>query len=124
MIVRIRSSEIVRLFSLFTLFASAVACAPRAAVPPPSFSFRPTNPGASSWLATSMAVEVVTERDARDLEAADPIYVGEIAVRGELLHPCDVARMAADKGATHFRVVAADDARRVDVILFRLERSL
>jgi hypothetical protein len=122
--VRIRSSAIVRHLSLFTLLASAVACAPRAAVAPPSFSFRPTHAGTTAWLATPMAVEVVTEREARELEAADPIYVGEIAVRGELLHPSDVARMAADKGATHFRFVAAYEAQRVDVILFRLERSL
>jgi hypothetical protein len=123
-IVRIASSAIGRHLALFTLLASTVACAPRAPLARPSFSFRPTHSGATSLRATPMAVEVVSERDARDLEAADPIYVGEIAVRGGLLHPSDVARMAADKGATHFRVVGASDDRRVDVILFRLERSL
>ena len=109
--------------SLYVLLSSGVACA--AAPPPPpapaSFSFRLTDPGAALWLATPIAVEVVTEREARDLESVDPMYVGEIGVRGGTFHASEVALVAAEKGATHFRVVTASDALRVDVVLFRVE---
>jgi hypothetical protein len=115
---------LLRRLSLFVLLSSGVACAE---APAPcvaaSFSFRPTDPGAALWLATPIAVEIVTEREARELESVDPMYVGEIGVRGSTFHASEVALMAAEKGATHFRIVTAGDALRVDVILFRLERE-
>ena len=88
---------------------------------PASFSFRPTDPGSALWIATPIAVEVVTEREARELESVDPMYVGELDVRGGTFFASEVALMAAEKGATHFRIVTAGDALRVDVILFRVE---
>jgi hypothetical protein len=111
-----------RRLSLYVLLASGVGCA--TGLPPPgvpaTFSFRPTDPGSALWLATPIAVEVVTEREARDLESVDPMYVGELGVRGGPCHASEVALMAAEKGATHFRIVTAGDASRIDVVLFRV----
>ena len=116
-------ARVSRRLSLYVLLASGVGCA--AAPPPPrvpaSFSFRPTDPGSALWLATPIAVEVVTEREARELESVDPMYVGELDVRGGTFFASEVALMAAEKGATHFRIVTAGDALRVDVVLFRVE---
>lgn len=110
--------------SLFVLLASGVACS---AAPPPAkpvvLTFRSTVPGAALWLSTPIAVEVTNEHDARLLESVDPMYVGELGVRGGRIRPSDVALIAAEKGATHFRVVAAGDDHRVDVVLFRVERD-
>lgn len=117
-------SAVLGRISLFVLIASGVACS---APPPPAtpvvLTFRPTQAGEALWLATPIAVEVTSERDARLLESVDPMYVGELAVSGGRIHPGDVALIAAEKGATHFRVVCAGDDLRVDVVLFRVDRD-
>ena len=112
--------------SLVALVAAAgVGCArpPPSVEPPPQLSFHPCAAGAELWLATSIAVEVKNERDARLLEAEDPLYVGEIGIRGGKIAAANVALLAAEYGATHFRVQCAGDERHVDVILYRLERA-
>jgi hypothetical protein len=115
------SSALGRL-SLFVLVASGVACAEsRPAEHPAALTFRPTAPGSALWLATPIAVEVTTEHDARLVEAVDPMYVGELGVRGGRVRPGEVALIAAEKGATHFRVICAGDDLRVDVVLYRVE---
>ncbi len=110
--------------SLFVLLASGLGCAsePHGAAPA-SFSFHPTRAGAALWLSTPIAVEITSETDARDVEALDPLYVGELALRGGRLRPSQVALLAAEAGATHFRVLAAGDDARLDVILYRLESA-
>lgn len=110
--------------SLFVLLASGVACsATRPVERPASLIFRPTMPGAALWLATPIAVEVTNEHDARLLESVDPMYIGEIGVRGGRIRPGEVALIAAEKGATHFRVMCAGDDQRVDVVLYRVDRD-
>jgi hypothetical protein len=110
--------------SLFVLVASGLACsAVRPVEQPVSLTFRPTAKTVASRLATSIAVEVTNEHDARAIEAADPIHIGEIGVRGGRIRPSDIALIATEKGATHFRVVCAGDDLRVDVVLFRVERE-
>ncbi len=120
---RISSSKLfVRLSILALLASGAAACsAPPRPLAASVLSFRPTVPGATLWLATSVAVEVVTERDARELESLDPMYVGEIGVRGRHIRASEIALMAAEKGATHFRMVCAGEDQRLDVVLFRVE---
>jgi hypothetical protein len=122
--VKLSLSAVLGRVSLFVLVASGVACSAQRPVEHPMvLTFRPTTPGAALWLATPIAVEVTNEHDARLLEAADPMYVGELGVRGGRIRPGDVALVAAEKGATHFRVVCAGDDTRVDVVLYRVERD-
>ena len=88
-----------------------------------SLSFRPTRPGAMLWLSTPVAIELANEHDAREIEAVDAMYVGEIGVSGGRVKPSHVALIAAAQGATHFRVVSAGDELRVDIVLYRVNRS-
>jgi hypothetical protein len=107
--------------SLFVLLASAIACTTaRPVEQPASMTFRPTRSGEGLWLSTPIAVEVRNEREARLLESVDPMYVGEIGVRGGRVRADEVALVAAAIGATHFRVTGSDDSRW-DVVLFRVE---
>ena len=115
-------SSVIRRVSLFVVLASGIAC--RAAAPvevPAQLSFRPTSEGAQLWLATPFAVELVTEHDARTLEALDAMYVGELGVSGGSVKRANVAAVAAERGATHYRIITAGDELRVDVMLYRVE---
>lgn len=106
------------------LAAAGVGCSRPPHVSPPALvSFHSYAATGSLWLATSIAIEVKTERDARLLEAEDPLYVGEMGIRGGRVRPAHVALFAAAHGATHFRVVRAEDENHVDVLLYRLERA-
>lgn len=124
---RRRSSFNVVLVAL--LAAGATACS--APSPPPvehpaPLSFRPTKHGAAQWLATPFAVELRTEQDARVLESVDATYLGEIGVGGKRIPTQQRALLpmiAADQGATHFRVVSAGEGLRVDIVLYRVERE-
>ena len=80
--------------SLFLVLASGlVGCgAGHATEAPCAFSFRPTLAGSSLWISTPIAVELANETDARVLEAVDPMYVGELAVRGGRIRPLPNAR--------------------------------
>lgn len=110
--------------SLFLLVASGVACSSgRPVEQPASLTFRLTRQGETLWLTTPIAVEVTNEHDARLLESVDPTYVGELGVTGGRIRPGDVALIAAEKGATHFRVICAGDDERVDIVLFRVDRD-
>jgi len=121
--VRSPSSVLGRL-SLFVIVASGLGCASAPpAKAPVSYAFHPTSAGAALWLSTPIAVEITSETEARDVESVDPMYVGELAVRGANVRPAEVALLAAEAGATHFRVLAAGDEARIDVILYRVERT-
>ena len=89
---------------------------------PVSLSFRPTHDGAKQWLATPFAVEITCERDARVLEAMEATYIGEINVSKGKLTSASAASIAAEWGATHFRVSTSVEGR-VDVMLYRLEKE-
>jgi hypothetical protein len=118
----VHPSSLLQRLSLFVIVASGLGCqATRPVEAPASLSFRPTRAGAQLWLATPFAIEVITEHEARALEAADATYIGEIGVRGGRIGPGSVASIAAEHGATHFRVVTAGEELRVDVILYRVE---
>lgn len=110
---------------MFVILASGLGCSAAPAKPaaPVSFSFHPTCAGAELWLATPIAVEVTNESDARTVEAVDAMYVGELVVRGARVRPAEVALIAAEAGATHFRVLAAGDEDRFDVVLYRVDRK-
>jgi hypothetical protein len=109
--------------AMFVILASGLGCSAAPAKPttPVSFSFHPTCAGAELWLATPIAVEVTNETDARTVEAVDAMYVGELVVRGARIRPAEVALVAAEAGATHFRVLQAGDEERFDVVLYRVE---
>jgi hypothetical protein len=109
--------------ALFVILASGLGCSAAPAKPttPVSFSFHPTCAGAELWLATPVAVELTNETDARSVEAVDAMYVGELVVRGARVRPAEVALIAAEAGATHFRVLQAGDEERFDVVLYRVE---
>lgn len=106
------------------IVASGLGCASAPpARAPVSYAFHPTRDGAALWLSTPIAVEITSETEARDVESVDPMYVGELAVHGATVRPAEVALLAAEAGATHFRVLAAGDEARIDVILYRVERT-
>jgi hypothetical protein len=86
---------------------------------PASFSFRPTRAGSELWLTTPFAIEVENEHDARELEALDATYIGEMHVSGGRARRSSVALIAAEAGATHFRIVTTGE--RVDIVLYRIE---
>jgi len=114
-------SSVIKRVSLLVVLASGLGCrsAP-AAETRAQMSFRPTRDGARLWLATSFAVELVTETDARAIEAMDPQYIGELGARGHVRR-AQVAAIAAEKGATHYRIIDASNELRVDVVLYRIE---
>lgn len=115
-------SCVLRRVSLFVILASAFGCKTAPVVETPAqMSFRSTYAGAELWLATSFAVEIVTEMDAREIEANDPMYIGEIGVSGGRVKRAVVAAVAAEKGATHYRIVTGGEERRVDVVLYRVD---
>lgn len=114
-------SSVIRRVSLFVILASGMGCRAGAPVEAAQLSFRPTSEGAQLWLATPFAVELVTEHDARTLEALDAMYVGELGVSGGPVKRANVAAVAAERGATHYRIITAGDELRVDVILYRVE---
>jgi hypothetical protein len=108
--------------SLFFVVATGLGCRTAPQMQPPvRFTFRSTVASASRWLATPVAVELATEHDARAVEAADGEYTGEIAVSGPNVRPGQLALLAAEHGATHFRIITAGDELRVDVLLYRVE---
>ncbi|MDB4944769.1 MAG: hypothetical protein JWP97_4303 [Labilithrix sp.] len=114
-----------RRLAVLAMTCVALAACGRPAAPPPeeptSLSFRPTVAGERMWLATPFAVELLTERDARIVEMADAAYIGEVDVRGGARPRSSVlALLAAEWGATHFRVTTSA-AGRVDVVLYRVE---
>jgi len=120
-------ASVLRRVVLFVTLASGVGglgCAGQPPVPsaPPSLSFRPSPGSDALWLATPIAVEIVNEHDARELEAVDATYIGELGVgEGGRVRPEHLALVAANHGATHFRIVTAGEALRVDVVLYRVE---
>jgi hypothetical protein len=123
------SSLLARL-SLVAVLALASAGLAACSKPPPvehpaALSFRPAKAGSQLWLATPFAVEVVSERDARMLESADPMYVGEIRVAGHMppSQAALVALIVAEQGATHYRLVSDGDDLRLDIVMYRLERE-
>ena len=117
-------SSVIKRVSLFVILASGIACKTAPVVETPAqMSFRPTHAGAELWLATSFAVEIITEADAREIEANDPMYVGEIGVSGGRVRRAVVAAVAAEKGATHYRIVTGGEETRVDVVLYRVDPS-
>ena len=100
-------------------------CQAKAAPPPEqpvSLSFRPTHDGARQWLATPFAIEVTCERDARILEAMEATYIGEIDVQSGKVSSASAASIAAEWGATHFRV-STSSAGRIDIMLYRIEKE-
>jgi hypothetical protein len=108
--------------SLFVILASGLGACARTPEPKVvSYSFHPTSAGAELWLSTPVAVEILSETDARDVESVDARYVGELAVHGARIRPAEVALMAAEAGATHFRVLVAGDDERLDIVLYRVE---
>ena len=118
----ISPSSLLGRVSLFVLLASGLgACASPPPAKPVSYRFHPTTAGAELWLSTPVAVELLNETDARDVESVDAAYVGELAVRGARIRPAEVALIAAAAGATHFRVLSAGDDERLDIILYRVE---
>ena len=115
-------SSVLERVSLFVILVSGLGCRTAPVVePPPQMSFRPTRGGAQLWLATSFAVELTSETDAREIEANDALYIGELGVSSARVKRSAVAAVAAEKGATHYRIVSAGDELRVDVILYRVE---
>lgn len=115
-------SSLIKRVSLFVILASGIGCRTAPVVETPAqMSFRPTRHGAEQWLATPFAVEVITEADAREIEANDAVYIGELSVSGGRLKRSTVAAVAAETGATHYRIVTGGDELRVDVVLFRVE---
>ena len=110
--------------SLFVILASGLsACANVPSSKSVSYKFHPTAAGAGLWLSTPVAVELLNESDARVVESVDATYVGDLAVRGARIRPAEVALLAAAAGATHFRVLSAGDDERLDIVLYRVERS-
>ncbi|CAN5925472.1 hypothetical protein BH11MYX4_BH11MYX4_51580 [soil metagenome] len=115
-------SSVIQRVSLFVILAAGIGCKAAPVVEAPAqLSFRPTRGGAKLWLATPFAVELVTEHDARAIEALDAVYVGEIGVSGGRVKRSKVAAVAAEWGATHFRIISAGDELRVDVVLYRVD---
>jgi hypothetical protein len=115
-------SSVIKRVSLFVILASGIGCRSAPVVEAPAqMSFRPTRPGSQLWLATSFAVELHNETDAREIEANDAVYIGELGVSGGRLKHSAVAAVAAEKGATHYRIISAGDELRVDVVLYRVE---
>ena len=108
--------------SLFVVLASGIGCFSGAPIVenPGSLSFRPTRAGAQLWLATPIAVELTTEHEARMIEAVDAMYIGELGVSGGRVRASSVALIAAERGATHFRVISAGEELRVDILLYRV----
>ena len=114
--------SVIKRVSLYVILASGIGCHTAPVVESPAqMSFRPTNAGAELWLATSFAVEIVTEMDAREIEANDPMYIGEIGVTGGRVKRAVVAAVAAEKGATHYRIVTGGEETRVDIVLYRVD---
>lgn len=108
---------------LVSLFLLATTACGSAAVPlrPPTFSFHPgARPNAP--IATLAAIEVVTDPQARELEAADVEFVGELGARGGPARPDDIATEAATHGATHYRLVDAHGFG-MRAVLLRVDRS-
>ena len=115
-------SSVIKRVSLFVILASRIGCRSAPVVETPAqLSFRPTHEGAQLWLATSFAVEIVTEFDAREIEANDPMYIGELGVTVGRVKRSVVAAVAAEKGATHYRIISAGEETRVDIVLYRVE---
>jgi hypothetical protein len=116
-------SSLLQRLSLFVILASGIGCGHAAATDaaPMDVAFRPTRAGARLWLATPFAVELQNEHDARVIEAMDPMYIGELGMGGGHVKRSRVAALAAEHGATHFRIVTGGDDLRVDVLLYRIE---
>lgn len=116
-----------RKLAVFAMMCGALSgCARTVKVTPPeqatALSFRPTLAGERMWLATPFAIEIANERDARVLEMADPVYIGEIDVRsGTRPKSSLISLMAAEWGATHFRVTTSSYGDRVDIVLYRVD---
>lgn len=102
----------------------AVACkAPPPAPPPPIVvTFQPTPGNEHLWISTPIAIEIQNERDAREVEANDATYVGELRARVENMPASGVAPLAARLGATHFRLAITGDDR-AEVMLYRVDPS-
>lgn len=114
-----------RRFAVLLALLAGASCAP-AAPPsaPPTMAFWPAPGHEHRWLSTPIAVEIACERSAREIEAADGIYLGELRVEG--VRP-DVARLAlsaARHGATHFRIVTGGEETRIDVVLYRVDEAM
>jgi hypothetical protein len=102
------------------LLVSGVGCHAAPVVEAPAaLSFRPTRSGERLWLTTPFAVEITSEQQAREVEAVDATYIGEISVSGGKLRRSTIAQIAAEAGATHFRIVVAGN--RLDIVLHRVE---
>jgi hypothetical protein len=114
-----------RWFAVFAFVAASVtvACAPPIRPEPMSAAFRPAPGKADLWLTTPIAIEVENEHDARALEAAECDYIGEIDVRGVTVKRGDMALVAAQYGATHYRPVASPETERTSILLYRIERG-
>jgi hypothetical protein len=122
MIAMLVLERVIQRVSLFVIVASGIGCGAAPVVEAPAhLSFRPTRGGAKLWVATPFAVELVTEHDARAVEVLDPLYVGEIGVSGGRVKRSNVAAVAAEWGATHYRIISAGDELRVDVVLYRVD---
>jgi hypothetical protein len=120
----VQSSIIFRAVSLVVVLACGSACqSARPPEAPGSLSFRPTRAGSQLWLSTPFAVEVITEHEAREIEAVDAAYIGELGVSGGHVQRSSVATVAAERGATHFRVVTSGENARVDIVLYRVDRD-
>lgn len=102
---------------------SLVGCTPPVRPEPMSAAFRPAPGKADLWLTTPIAIEVENEHDARALEAAERDYIGEIDVRGTTVRRGDMALVAAQYGATHYRPVATPETERTSILLYRIERG-
>lgn len=113
---------VLRTVGLSIVLAAGLGCAGSGVAPPATtLAFYPTHAGEELWLTTPFAVELTNERDARVIEAIEAMYVGGLS--GEHVCPARLAAVAAERGATHFRVVTAGDALRVDVLLYRVARE-
>lgn len=86
-------------------------------------AFRPAPGKADLWLSTPIAIEVENEHDARTLEAADCDYIGEIDIRGGTIRRGDMALVAAQYGATHYRPIVSVEAERTSILLYRIDRD-
>lgn len=86
-------------------------------------AFRPAPGKSDLWLTTPIAIELENEHDARAVEAADCDYIGEIDIRGARVRRGDMALVAAQYGATHYRPVVSGDTERTSIVLYRIERA-
>jgi hypothetical protein len=116
--VRIATSFVVTMLAA----SFGIGCARPPEPPPMSAVFRPAPGKAHLWLTTPIAIEVESERDARVLEAAECEYIGEIAVRNASVRRGDMALVAAQYGATHYRPTV-DGIDRTSLVLCRIERQ-